>query len=675
MGGEIGLGIDVGGTNTDAVLIDLGEKKVLSFAKAPTTKDDLAKGISDVLKRLEKLYFPKISLISLSTTLATNSIVEGVRRRVCGILIGYGPEDYPRELREEVVLIPGGHTVEGEEKEPLDLNGVKTILEKTKNEVEAYAVCGYFSVRNPDHELRVKRIIEEYTDKPVVCGHEISLQLDAVKRATTAILNAHLIPLIHRLIGSVKQVFHQQNIIAPLMIVKGDGSMMGESAIHDRPIETILSGPAASVIGAKYLLEQSGEAQNALIVDIGGTTTDIALLKGGLPRLNLNGARVGNWQTNVIAIDIRTIALGGDSQILLDHEGNLQVGPKRIIPLSYLGYCFPKINEELMRIDEDRGLLPLRNNTDFWIRVGRKTETDQDLLTQKILSAVTESPLSLFQLVKETNSAPSEVLRRIAYLEKRSLIQKSGVTPTDVLHLTGIFQAWDRDAAEQGIHILCERSKIGLSILIQKLEETMDRTMGLQILELLLSESIDSKKGLDECEFCRLFLDQSFRRGAWIEGVQFKVTLRDKIIGIGAPAHAFLPSVAEKLGTQAVIPFYAGVANAVGAITSAIVIKEELIIKPFHGGFHLHSSSGMTFFNDLEEATEEGKKFLRKMTLQKAKEAGAEKTEVLVEEKENWATTKGGDSVFIEKTITAKAMGNPKMYSDSPPPTSLKNSF
>ncbi len=144
-----------------------GERKILSFAKAPTTKDDLAKGISDVLKRLDRVYFPKINLISLSTTLATNSIVEGVRRRVCGILIGYGPEDYPPELKEEVVLVPGGHTVQGEEKEPLDLDRVRAVLESTKDRVEAYAVCGYFSVRNPDHELQVKRLIQESTDQPV----------------------------------------------------------------------------------------------------------------------------------------------------------------------------------------------------------------------------------------------------------------------------------------------------------------------------------------------------------------------------------------------------------------------------------------------------------------------------------------------------------------------------
>lgn len=662
----IGLGIDVGGTNTDAVLIDLGERKILSFAKAPTTKDDFAKGIGDVLKRLDRVYFPRIHLISLSTTLATNSIVEGVRRRVCGILIGYGPEDYPPELKEEIALVPGGHTVQGEEKEPLDPDRVRAVLQVTKDRVEAYAVCGYFSVRNPAHELQVKRLIQESTGKPVVCGHEISLQLDAVKRATTALLNAHLIPIIHELIESVKRVFREQNIDAPLMVVKGDGSLMSDSVIQDRPIETILSGPAASVIGAKYLLEQSGEVQNAVVIDIGGTTTDIALLKEGLPHLNPQGARVGTWQTNVIAIDIRTIALGGDSQISLDEEGKLRVGPKRIIPLSYLGYCHPKINEELRRIYEDRNLSHWGNQTDFWIRVGERTEEGLDPLAERILAEVTENPLSLFQLSRVTEQMPSEILRRISYLERRSLVQRSGVTPTDLLHLTGIYQAWDRGAAEQGVRILCGQSKMSLPTLVQRLEEAMDRSMGIQILELLLSGSIQSLKGLDECEFCSLFLDQSFRKGSSIEGVQFQVNLRDKIIGIGAPAHAFLPALAEKLGTQAVIPFYAGVANAVGAVTSAIVIKEELFIKPFQEGFRLHCSTGVAFFDDLGEATEEGKRRLREMAYEKAKRAGAEEVEVVIDEKENWATAKGGDSVFIEKTITARAMGNPKMYSDRP---------
>ncbi|MGQ9648195.1 MAG: hydantoinase/oxoprolinase N-terminal domain-containing protein, partial [Thermodesulfobacteriota bacterium] len=559
MSSTIGLGIDVGGTHTDAVLIDLDERKILSFAKSPTTKEDLARGIDDVLHRLERIYFPRISLVSLSTTLATNAIVEGVRRRVCGFLIGYGADECPSELKEEVVLVPGGHTVQGEEKEPLDLDRVKAVLEKREEEIEAYAVCGYFSVRNPDHELRVKRLLEEMTEKPVVCGHEISLQLDAVKRATTAILNAHLIPIIQGLIQSVKRVFDQQRITASLMILKGDGSLMSESVIQYRPIETILSGPAASVAGAKYLLQQGGEAQNAVVVDIGGTTTDLALLRGGLPRLNRKGARIGNWQTNVIAIDMRTMALGGDSQITLQDGGQVRCGPKRVIPLSYLGYCHANIHEELIRMSEDRSLPPWIRHAEFWIRVGKETEKGRGGLAEKILLEVTDKPLSFLQLLRTTGGSPAEVQRSLSYLEKRGLIEKSALTPTDILHITGIFQAWDKEAAERGALILCDRSKIELSSLIEKLEETMDRSIGLQILQLILSDATDGKR-LDDCTFCRFFLDQSFGRRATAEPLELKVILADKIIGIGAPAHAFLPSVAEKLGTQVVIPFYAGVA-------------------------------------------------------------------------------------------------------------------
>jgi len=661
---NVGLGIDVGGTNTDAVLIDLNEKRILSVAKSPTTRDDLAEGISNVLRKLDKVLFPKICLISLSTTLATNSIVEGVRRRVCGILIGYGPDTCPIKLKDEVVIIPGGHTVQGEEREPLGLDKAREVLLKIRGEIEAYAVCGYFSVRNPDHELRVKRLIQEMTDKPVVCGHEISLRLDAVKRATTTILNAHLIPIIHDLINSVKRVFQEQNVIAPLMIVKGDGSLMSESAIKDRPIETILSGPAASVIGAKYLLELSGEAQNAVVIDIGGTTTDIALLNRGAPKLNVDGVRIAEWHTNVTAIDVRTIGLGGDSQISLDHEGNLKVGPKRIIPLSYLGYCYPDIHEELLRLGERECASSLRNSTDFWLRIGKDVGKNlSSSFGREILSHLSDQPLSLSQLMNRTGRALSEILRELSALERDCLIEQSGLTPTDVLHVSGIFQAWDREAAEMAIRTFCRRHRLELSTFIQRLEEQMDRSIGVQILELILSKW---GSNLDGSKFCNLFLDQSFRRSSNIEGIQFKINLKHGIIGIGAPAHAFLPSVAERLGTQAVVPFYAGVANAIGAITSAIMVKEEAFIKPFQGGFHLHSSKGMAFFSRLEEAAIYGKKLLGELAAQKAKEAGAEAVEVVVEEEEQWATSKGGDLIFIEKKLTARAMGNPQLPSEAP---------
>jgi N-methylhydantoinase A/oxoprolinase/acetone carboxylase beta subunit len=664
MGSSTGLGIDVGGTNTDAVLVDLKERKILSVAKVPTTQEDLARGIKNVLTRLDQILFPKVSLISLSTTLATNSVVEGARRKVRGFLIGYGPELCPDRFRDEVFLISGGHNVLGDEKSPLDLNRVRTVLEKTKNEIEAYAVCGYFSVRNPDHELQVKHLIHELTGKPVVCGHEISLQLDAVKRATTTLLNGHLIPIIHNLIDSVRRAFKEHHLVAPLMIVKGDGSLMSESVIKDRPIETILSGPAASVMGAKYLLGLSGEIQNAMIVDIGGTTTDIAQVKGGTPKLNPEGAKVGNWQTNVTAIDIRTIGLGGDSQIDLDDQGKLKVGPQRIIPLSYLGSRHPGIKEELARIQEHRSLFPHVYRPDFWVRLRPGPSSDLPYAAREILPFLSEGPVSLFQLVHLTNKSPGEVLTGLSILERWNVVQQSGLTPTDILHVTGIFEAWDKESAERALRIFCERSRLEVPTFLHNLGEAMDRLMGAHIVELLLPPSV---RDLDGCNFYNLFLDQCFHDNHKIDSLRFSLSLKNKIIGIGAPAHAFLPSVAEKLGTQAVIPFYAGVANAIGAITSAILVTEEVLIRPSRGRFRVYSAAGTMFFPTLAAATDQSKKTLHDLAFQKAKNAGADQVEVLIEEKEDWVPITGGDTVFIEKRIIARAMGNPRQFSEDLP--------
>ncbi|MBU1185077.1 MAG: hydantoinase/oxoprolinase family protein [Proteobacteria bacterium] len=661
MSAAIGLGIDVGGTNTDAVLIDLAEKKVLSFAKAPTTRADLTLGIAESLRGLEKRYFPGIALIGLSTTLATNAIVEGARRRVLGILIGYGPDDFPPALREDAVLIRGGHDVRGEEREPLDTETLRDIVQKKKGEIEASAVCGYFSVRNPDHELRAGEIIRQLTGRPVVCGHELSLQLDAVKRATTTILNAHLIPVIHHLVDSVKKVFLRNRITAPLMIVRGDGSLMGTSAMMNRPIETILSGPAASVIGARYLLEQEGVVENAVIVDIGGTTTDTALLRNGAPCLNPEGARIGSWQTNVQAIDIRTIGLGGDSQVSLDDNGNLRVGPKRIIPIAFLGAEHPEIEAELERIRARRDHLPLHIAPDFWVALGKNPEGDEERAGRRIQDLLGKGPRSLLQLFEAADLGMTDVQREMARLEKKGLVQHCGITPTDFLHANGTFAAWNRETALLALQILCDRHRISFPALSEKLAEVMERKMGLQILDLVLAERVRLHRDQDGCNVCSVFWDQCFSREKRSDHVQFQISLKNRLVGIGAPAHAFLPPVAQKLGTSAIVPFHAGVANAIGAITGAVAMTDEALIRPVQGQFRLHYSHGVEVFAGLEEATVRGRNLLAEVIREKAGAAGAGDVEVTLEEKEHWATSRGGDSLFMEKRLIARAIGSPRL--------------
>jgi N-methylhydantoinase A/oxoprolinase/acetone carboxylase beta subunit len=654
------LGIDVGGTNTDSVLIDLENKKILSFAKAPTTRADLALGIAESLRGLERRHFPGIALVGLSTTLATNAIVEGARRRVLGLLIGYGPDDFPHALGEDAVLVRGGHDVRGEEKESLDTETLREIVESKKDKIEAYAVCGYFSVRNPDHELRAAEIVRQIAGGPVVCGHELSLRLDAGKRAATTILNAHLIPVIHHLIDSVQRIFLQNRITAPLMIVRGDGSLMGASAIMNRPIETILSGPAASVIGARFLLGPEAVAEDAVIVDIGGTTTDMALLRNGRPCLNPEGARIGSWQTNVQAIDIRTIGLGGDSQVRLDDDGNLQVGPKRIVPMAFLGAEHPEIEAELERI---RGLcdhLPLQSAPDFWIACGENPNGREERGGRRIRDALGQGPRSLLQLSEATDRGMTDVQREMARLEKRGLVQHCGITPTDFLHANGTFAAWNRGAALLALQILCDRHRLSLPALHEKLAAAMERKIGLQILDLVLAEQACPPRDRGGTDLCRDFWDRCFSPEKQSDHVRFQISLKNRLVGIGAPAHAFLPPVAQKLGTSAVVPFHAGVANAFGAITGAVAVTEEALIRPVQGRFRLHSSQGVEVFAGLEEATVRGRDLMAAIVREKAETAGAGDVEVTLEEKEQWATSRGGESLFMEKRLIARAVGSPR---------------
>ncbi|MGE5603396.1 MAG: hydantoinase/oxoprolinase N-terminal domain-containing protein, partial [Nitrososphaerales archaeon] len=285
---RIALGIDTGGTYTDAVFVTYPEGHVVAGAKALTTRHDLALGIAAAIEAVfdaatldgRPVAPDDIALVALSTTLATNTLAEGQRGRVCLLLLGYDVElmrefSFDRELAtDDVVYIAGGHDGLGNEVAPLGEAAARAAILARRDKVEAFAVSGYFSVRNPDHELRVKALAAQLTGLPVTCGHELTSQLNAVRRATTVALNAHLIAPLRELLAAVQDTLRRKRIHAPLMVVKGDGSLVrAEFAMH-RPIETILSGPAASVIGAWHLAGR----RDVWTVDVGGTTTDIAAL-------------------------------------------------------------------------------------------------------------------------------------------------------------------------------------------------------------------------------------------------------------------------------------------------------------------------------------------------------------------------------------------------------------
>jgi N-methylhydantoinase A/oxoprolinase/acetone carboxylase beta subunit len=349
------LGLDTGGTFTDAVLLADG-RELIASAKALTTPWNLAIGISEaihsVLGRLPAAERRAVSLVSVSTTLATNAVVENRFSPVCTLLIGFDDAMAERSGLQRrgtagaVVRIQGGHTATGEEEDPLDEAAVERAVSEHGTKAEAFAVAAHFSVRNPLHELRARKIIRTLSPKPVTCAHELSSKLDAPRRALTAALNARLTPQIRHLIEALAGVLKEESIDAPLMIVKGDGSLMKAEIALEYPVETILSGPAASVVGAGFLTG----LEDFVVSDMGGTTTDVAVVSGRRPVINADGALVGTWRTMVEAVDVRTCGLGGDSEVHFDREPRLRVGPRKAMPLSLMAHRFPAVLKRLQSI-------------------------------------------------------------------------------------------------------------------------------------------------------------------------------------------------------------------------------------------------------------------------------------------------------------------------------------
>ncbi|MBW2149667.1 MAG: hydantoinase/oxoprolinase family protein [Deltaproteobacteria bacterium] len=655
MKATIGLGIDAGGTYTDAVLMGMDRNEVLDWAKAPTTRPDPLGGIEEALDGLDPRLLGRATLAALSSTFATNAIVENRGAPALLILVGYDGVDPARFGSVPLVRVNGGHDVDGEPKAPLDREFLQRCVGENDNVVDAYAVAGYFSVRNPEHELLAERVIREVSGKPVVCGHRLSMRLDAIVRAHTAYLNARLIPLIHGLIDSVETALERRGLRALLMVVKGDGSLMGVEMCRDRPIETILSGPAASVIGTR-LLADAGEG---LVVDMGGTTTDMAMLKDGMPVLSSRGALVGGWPTHVEAIEIRTIGLGGDSHVRMDPEKGVVIGPSRVIPLAVLATRHPGVIRELQRMENfrlPRGLHPdvfyllmdgcSRNNA-------RLTDLDQNLLEQ-----LSHGPRPEIALVGDQVDYPR--LWALERLERVGYVMRAGLTPTDILHVQGRCGLGRTEASALGLSLAARSSKMEPEMLASSILETIHRRLALEMLThtIFRDRTAVALPGCAACE--RLVSRWAGDTAAEDNDYDVQFVLHRPVLAVGAPAEAYLPAVADRLGTSCHIPAHAAVANAVGAVAGSVVAQAVAHIRPGkEGGFALHTPVNRESFSSLEEALERARTVVREAAARRARENGAAEPELTLEEHAFQPQTPWGESVFIEHTITARAVGRP----------------
>lgn len=638
MNSRFGLGIDAGGTYTDIALLDLANGKVVVYAKALTTRPDPSDGIRNALAKINKELLPNVCMVSLATTFATNAIVEDQGADAGLILIGYDetPADIPVTTR--VLRIDGGHTVSGEEKAPLDTTFLVENLDSFLHGLEAIAITGFFSVRNSDHEHRAARIVRDTHDVSVVLGHQLSMRLDAMRRATTAWWNARLIPLIRNLIRATESVLAEMRILAPLMIVKGDGTLMSVDASVDRPIDTILSGPAASILGARFL----ANTDNALIVDMGGTTTDMALLVDGKVAINSQGAQVGKWKTHVEAAKVRTTGLGGDSLISMDEEGNLSIGPRRVIPLCLLAERFPEVIDHLkMVLQRVKGCQ-------------RRGVNPSSFFIQDDFPPALASEFLLF----EDSDRWSKILK-IKQDEKNGESFRSALTPTDIRVASGKLQFGILEASELGLAVFAKYAGIEAAFLKEAVEEEIYKRLCLETVCFV---------GDTDTETIQWMAEKCFRKATGPKpgiGLDLQMTLTAPVIGVGAPAAAYLPPAFQKLNTECILPESYSVACAIGAVVGVVDVHLTGEIRPTSSGrYSLHTPQGKEVFDTLPQALDRGRFILEALAgEQMVKNHVADPlTDFSTEERK--VKTSSGQEVYLETLLHMEATGRPNVWKE-----------
>jgi N-methylhydantoinase A/oxoprolinase/acetone carboxylase beta subunit len=662
------LGLDTGGTFTDAVLL-AGGRRVIASAKALTTPWNLAVGIGEAIRAVlgelpSDAGRREVSLVSVSTTLATNAVVENRFSPVCALLIGFDDamterSGIGRRGTGAVVRVRGGHDATGEESSALDVAAIEAAVAAHEMQVEAFAVAANFSVRNPAHELGARRIIRGLSKKPVTCAHELSSKLDAPRRALTAVLNARLTPQIRHLIEALSHVLIEESIDAPLMIVKGDGSLMRAPVALEYPVETILSGPAASVVGAGFL---TGIA-DFVVSDMGGTTTDIAIVSNGRPAVRAEGALVGGWRTMVEAVDVHTSGLGGDSEVFFDRQMRLNVGPRKAMPLSLLAHRFPQTLEELRSLAELAHLPEFA--TQFALRnPDREAPAHLSATEKRIWGALGREPRQVSAIVR--NGAGLEALRRLA---DAGLATIAGFTPSDAMHVLGRQEGWNREAAECGARILAieERNARAATAAVSA-AEMCERTHEHVVREsarALLAAALANDPGLEATPAGWGPLGEPLLKAVcagrpFSTLLQAGIGLARPLVAIGAPVGAYYPEVARRLGSPLAIPLHASVCNAVGAVAGVVSQTVEILVnQPTFNVFRVHDPAGSRDYSGPEPALEHAHRVSCTLALDAARRAGAADPHVDTEVIEKKAQVGPGTDYLAEALVRSTAVGRP----------------
>lgn len=661
------LGIDTGGTFTDAVLVD-DNKKIIAAEKSLTTRFDLSVGIGDVVGKLPGELLSTISMVSLSTTLTTNSVVEDQGAPVAVLLPGYNEaqvkqsgllEILPAQL---VVIMDGGFDAVGKQQQQLDEAFARETILKLMDQVSAFAISSMFGTRNAAHEFRLKALVNELTGLPVICGYELASSLGAPRRALTAALNARMVPPIKELIASVKMILEQFHIDAPLMIVKGDGSLASLQNAIEKPIGTVLSGPAASVIGACQL---SG-LQDAIVADMGGTTTDIAVVSKGQPELCADGATIGDWQPMVEAVRVSSVGLGGDSEVRFGGHKGLVIGPRRVVPTCLLGHLYPEIIPKLEA--QLAGMVSARSNR-FVMRLDNNTALLRQLNATEYAAweSLAEGPVELDAIVTQNR----DLARALAKLKRLGLAIYSGFTPTDAVHVLGINSHWDKRAAELAANIWMRQMRYlygfgkwqadDIEFASRQVYDLVIATIRRQLIEVGLGQSRFINSGAKTDSIVDLITKMVLQSADMAhDNPLFKLEFAGDypIVAVGAPAASYYRDVAASMNIGLHLPEHADVANAFGAVMGSVIERAQVTVtQPQHGVFCLFSKEEPLRFDTLDAARQHAERLVYSEAEAKALSAGAKQPQISMSYNDVHVKDDIDGELFLESTVIATAIG------------------
>lgn len=451
-------------------------------------------------------------------------------------------------------------------------------------------------------EKKAREIFQKKYDIPVVCGYELFSELGCFQRGSSTLLNAELFPVIRDFLTSVKKALSVRNIHpTSIVIVRSDGSLMSEEFASLRPVETLLCGPAASAVGCTQLIDNP----NSIVVDMGGTTTDIAFIKNGVPVTVTDGVAIGKWKTFVNGLYVKTFGLGGDSAVHYEKK-KLYLEEYRVIPLCIAAQKYPSVIDNLKNLEK-------RKHTKFlyehYMLIKDISENPRYTDEEKAFcQALKDGPL----LITEAAAAVGKDIYtlQVNRLLKDGIVQICGLTPTDMMHLKGDFNDYCVEASQLGAEFAAHNLEISVDELCDYVYDEVKRKLYINIVKSMLENKYPDymKNGVNkdvERFITATYEDIKNQKSDDLFSTMFRTNY--SLIGAGAPICVFLKDVAKMLGTHAVIPKNHEVANALGAIIGSVSVSCSVEIKPDNdaggtSGYTVFGNDENVTFEDLEDA-------------------------------------------------------------------------